>query len=105
MRRDMSAESGQSSGCRVSLLKNVFRVGAVRSMIVAEDCRCAGQQVHRGIRDRSRMHRNFCTPLGTSNMVEAILQVGAGARRLAGLEVTRRNVRSDDADRPLPGRR
>jgi hypothetical protein len=38
-------------------------------------------------------------------MVEAILQVGAGARRLADLKVTRRDVRSDDADRPLPGRR
>ena len=34
-----------------------------------------------------------------------ILQVEAGARRLADLEVRRRGVRSDDADRPLPGRR
>ena len=32
----------------VSLLKNVFRVGAARWTIEAEDCCCADQQIHRG---------------------------------------------------------
>jgi hypothetical protein len=49
----------------------------------------------------------FLAPLGASDMAEnpEILQVEAGARRLADLEVRRRGVRSDDADRPLPGMR
>jgi hypothetical protein len=91
----------------LSLLKNLFRMGAVRWRIVAEDCCCADQALHGGIRDRCRMYRNFCAPLGASDMAEnpEILQVEAGARRLADLEVRRRGVRSDDADRPLPGMR